>query len=172
MLKVTPAFTLLWLYAERCFIFGVILATKGDLKGSFFPHLLLIIPVKGNQDYSGQILQLFRGFGVRRKLRETLEFCSATMLAFSQPRFRATLCVCCCQIGSTPRGSPLALLIVTICPIFLSPQLRHNIQRTRTHDPGCKHTRGPEVVQQQPRPRDAYELACVWGAAGNFDTQR
>lgn len=48
------------------------------------------------------------------------------------------------------------------------PQLCHDIQRTGAHDPGRKHTRGLEVVQQQPRPRDAYELACLWGTASNL----
>lgn len=51
------------------------------------------------------------------------------------------------------------------------PQLRHNIQRAGAHDSGRKHTRGPEVVQQQPRPRNAYELARVRGTAPSLDTR-
>ncbi len=77
-------------------------------------------------------------------------------------------CGFCRQIGSTPR--PLLGLSLSLFVPFSSPQLCHNIQRTGAHDPGCKHTRGPEVVQQQPRPWDAYELACVWGAALNSHT--
>lgn len=51
---------------------------------------------------------------------------------------------------------------------FPSFQLCHNIQRTGAHDPGSEHTRRPKVVQQQPRSRDAHELACIWGTAWNL----
>lgn len=78
-------------------------------------------------------------------------------------------CGLCGQIGSTP-GSLLARSFSLFVPLS-SPQLCHNIQRTRAHDPGRKHTRGPEVVQQQPRPWDAYELACVWGTTSNLRTR-
>ena len=54
------------------------------------------------------------------------------------------------------------------CPTFSSPQLCHDIQRAGAHDPGCKHAGGPEVVQQQPRPWDAHELARVRGWASHL----
>lgn len=73
------------------------------------------------------------------------------------------------QIGNT-LGSLLALSVSLFVPLS-SPQLCHNIQRTGAHNPGCKHTRGPEVVQQQPRPWDAYELARVWGMTSNLGTR-
>lgn len=72
------------------------------------------------------------------------------------------------RCGSVAKLAPnpeslLALPWSLFVPLFFppSPQLCHNIQRTGAHDSGCKHTRGPEVVQQQPWPWDAYELACV-----------
>lgn len=82
----------------------------------------------------------------------------------------------CCQIGrppptpSAPPPTPLRSLLALSLSLFVplsSPQLFHNIQRTGAHDPGRQHTRGPEVVQQQPRAWDAYELACIWGTTSN-----
>lgn len=64
-------------------------------------------------------------------------------------------------VGTPPNRhtrSVLALSSLLFVPLS-SPQLCHNIQRTGAHSLGCKHTRGSEVVQQQPRTRDAYELA-------------
>lgn len=130
-------------------------------------------------------LRLFRpnnsaggGSSFGRKLRETLQSFHAPVMELCQPRTWTTQWVLLpnwqtppSQHPATPQ-IPSGALIVTICSIFPSPQLFHNIQRTGAHDLGCKHTRRPEVVQQQPRTWDAYELACVWGATSNRQPER
>lgn len=64
--------------------------------------------------------------------------------------------------------SSFLALTSSLFVLLSSPQLCHNIQRAGAHNSGCKHTRGSKVVQQQPRTRDAYELARLWGMTGNL----
>lgn len=91
----------------------------------------------------------------------------ATLLCYRGLKCRETLKSpsACFWIILKPEswGFPPVLFWLSLFVLLSSPQLCHNIQRARAHNPGCKHTRGSEVVQQQPRTRDAYELARLWG---------
>lgn len=120
--------------------------------------------VKDCKGYSGHT-SAAQGLSISTKLRETLQSCHDPMLDCSQPRFWTTLWV---MLPNWLHPRTLLALSLSLFVPFSFLQLCHNIQRTGAHNPGCKHTRGPEVVQQQPRPRDAYELACIRGIKLNL----
>lgn len=97
-------------------------------------------------------------FSLSRKLTKTFQSCHDPV-DLSQPRIYTV------GSGAKLAASPRSLLALSFSQFvpFSFPQLFHNIQRTGAHNPGCKHTGGPQMVQQQPWARDAYELACIWG---------